>query len=590
MATADTLALATAHLLAGRLDSAMTAATTVLGDDPDNMDAMLLCGRIMRRAGRNEDAIGLYALILSHVPESAEAHGGLGAALGGLDRYGAAIDALRRAVALNPDYFEAWAFLAEALVQQGKTTDAMDCFEQSLAIQPFNAAAVGKHLFYATFDPRYDSARVFDLNRAWGARLEGAVTPAIHHPPARSPDRIRIGYLSEEFYERVTARFIEPVLQAHDRTRFHVTAYSRAGVRDETAMRLQGAVDCWRDVSSLDDAAVARRIQDDGVDILVLCTSYRAESRVPLAYKPAPVQVCYSNLVSTTGLASVDYLFTETLTDPPGSEAFYTENLVRLRNRNIYGPPGGINGGVDIEVSPAPCVKNGFVTFGSFNNIGKIGPDVVAVWARLLVALPTARLVMKSVDRFEDGGAASYFTGMFADHGIGPDRFELLTGDPDLATHLRRYHDVDIALDPFPCNGGTTSCEALWMGVPVVTMAGGTFMGRQGVNYLTKLDLPDLITTTPDGYVDAASRLASDPDRIVALRRTLRGRVEASLFDPLTHVGELETAYTEMYRRFRDGAAPTPFSVIGAHVNHGGAHVNHEGAHVNHEPVGKPRA
>ena len=195
MAAADTLALATAHLRAGRLDAALSEAKTVLGDDPGNMDAMLLCGRIMRRAGRNEGAMNLYELILSHVPDNAEAHGGLGAALGGLDRYGAAINALRRAVELNPDYFEAWAFLAEALVQQGKTADAMDCFEKSLAIQPFNAAAIGKHLFYATFDPRYDPARVFDLNRAWGAQLERAVAPAPHKRPDRPSERIRIGYL-----------------------------------------------------------------------------------------------------------------------------------------------------------------------------------------------------------------------------------------------------------------------------------------------------------------------------------------------------------------------------------------------------------
>jgi predicted O-linked N-acetylglucosamine transferase (SPINDLY family) len=156
---------------------------------------------------------------------------------------------------------------------------------------------------------------------------------------------------------------------------------------------------------------------------------------------------------------------------------------------------------------------------------------------------------------------------MFAEHEIGPDRFEILTGDPDLAAHLRRYHDVDIALDPFPCNGGTTSCEALWMGVPVVTMAGDTFMGRQGVNYLTKLDLPDLIATTFDDYVDAALRLAGDPDRIASLRRSLRGRVEARLFDAQAHVAELETAYQEMHRRFNEGVTPAAFSVTSAQVN-----------------------
>jgi predicted O-linked N-acetylglucosamine transferase (SPINDLY family) len=486
-----------------------------------------------------------------------------------MKRYTEAIIALRRAVELEPNYFDAWTFLGEALVEQGRTEEAMECFERSLAIKPFNANAMNKCIFYATFDARYDSARVYDLNRAWGIRLESAVFSAaaaghsLGHPePERGRGRIRIGYLSDEFYERVTARFIEPVLQAHDRTRFHITGFSRSNVRDYTSARLQGAVDSWRDVSGLNDAKVAERIQADAIDVLVLCTSYRPESRAPLAYKPAPLQVCYSNLVSTTGLTSVDYLFTDIATDPPGRENLYTENLVRLSNRAIYKPPCGDG----IDVSSAPCLRNAFVTFGSFNNIGKIGPEVIALWASILAALPNAQLVMKSVDRFTDTGTSSYFTELFTSHGVGQDRLKLLEGDADLAMHLSRYGEVDIALDPFPCNGGTTSCEALWMGVPVVTMAGDTFMGCQGANYLTKLGLADLIATNADDYIKTALRLASDPDRIATLRHSLRERVETWLFDPVAHVRELETAYAEMYRRFMAGEGASAFSVSGARI------------------------
>jgi protein O-GlcNAc transferase len=563
--TPDSLGVATAHLQAGRLDDALNAARAVLDDDPANVAAMLLCGQILRRGGKNGDAIGVYNLILTHLPDTAAASGGLGAALGMLGRYDEAVDALRRAVALEPAYFEAWAFLGEALAQQGKTTEAMDCFERSLEIHPDNAAAVGKRLFFATFDARYDADRVFRLNRDWGVAMEERVGADIlpRQQSRRDPEgRLRVGYLSDEFYERVTARFIEPVLRAHDHNRFEIFAYSRAGVRDDTTGRMEGAVDNWRIVAGMDDAAIAQRIYADNLDILVICTSYAAEFRAPLAYRPAPVQVCYSNLVSTTGLSATDYLITETLTDPPGSDAYYTEHLVRLSNRNIYAPPFGIN----FPTSPAPIETNGFVTFGSFNNIGKIGAEVVALWSRILRATLGSRLIMKSVNRFEDPGAVTYFRDMFAQNGIGKDRVALLGGDPDLPTHLSRYEDIDIALDPFPCNGGTTSCEALWMGAPVVTMAGDTFMGRQGVNYLTKLGLTELIAKNPDAYFTAATELAANPQRISTLRETLRSRIEARLFDPAAHVAELETAYLEMHRRYVHNAPASAFLVQGDKV------------------------
>jgi predicted O-linked N-acetylglucosamine transferase (SPINDLY family) len=556
MNAAETLQQARVHFEAGRLDDAMAAARRVLALEAENIDAMLLTARILRRGGGYESAASLYAVILEHVPDSSEAHGGIGACYGVLGKYSEALPHLRQAVALNPDYFEAWSFLAEALVEQGRIGEAIDGFERSLAIRPYNPTAISKYLFYAVFDPRFDARRLFEMNRDWGARVAAQVPAISARPDAHDARPLRIGYLSDEFYERVTARFMVPVLDRHDRARFHIACYARNAIRDATTESLAARVDLWRDLSGLDDRAAASAIRADAVDILVICTSYRAETRAILAYRPAPVQVCYSNLVTTTGLPTVDYLLTETLTDPPGSESVYTEALVRLTNRNIYQPPAG-----NPDPGPPPCLEAGQVTFASFNNLGKVTPAVVALWSRVLGAVPGSRLVMKSVNRFSDPGAREYFQGLFAGHGVGADRLELLTGGDDLQTHLTRYRAVDIALDPFPCNGGTTSCEALWMGVPVVTMAGETFMGRQGVNYLTKLGLEDLIARNADDYVAAAARLAADSERLASLRATLRGRVGERLFDPVSHVRELETAYGEMWRRFTAGAAPAPFGV-----------------------------
>lgn len=561
VSAAEHIEQARKHLSAGRFDAAMDAARLALAEEPDNLDAMLFCGRILRGSGNHDAALKLYGAILEHEPSSAEAHAGIGACHGASGRYSVAEEALREAVALKPDYFEAWSFLAEALIEQGRTLEAMDCFERSLEIRPYNPVALSKYLFHAVFDPRYDAERISALNKDWGARITAAVDSLPARPVVDEERPLRIGYLSDEFYERVTARFTAPILAYHDRTRFHVTGYARNTRKDATTELLASMTDEWRDLAGLDDKAAAEAIRADEIDILVLCTSYRAESRTILAFKPAPVQLCYSNLVSTSGLPTVDYLITEMATDPEGSDALYTEKLVRLSNRNIYAPPDEAP-----DPGPPPFLRNDHVTFASFNNLGKVTSDVVAVWSRVLKAVPGARLALKSVNRLSDEGPRKHFLAQFALHGIGPERLDFLTGDRDLQSHLARYRAVDIALDPFPCNGGTTSCEALWMGIPLVTMAGDTFMGRQGVNYLGKLDLSDLIATTEEEYLAAAVALAGNSSRLQMLRAELRDAVTTFLFDPQSHVAELETAYTEMWRCYEAGQEPTAFSVSGDQV------------------------
>ena len=561
MSAGEHLEQARALLAAGDSEQALAAVQRALAAEPENLDAMLFIARLVRRGGNPQGAEALYRKILEHSPESAEAHAGIGACCGLAGRYEDAVKYLRAAVSLSPDYFEAWSFLGEALVEQGKTEEAMDCFERSVTIRPNNPAAISKLLFYAVFDPRYDAPHIAALNRDWGAGVSASIEPLPPRAGNCTGDRIRIGYLSDEFYEQVTSRFMTPVLSHHDRSRFHVTCFARNAAQDATSEDLKGRVDDWRDLSGMEDRSAAEAIRADAIDILVICTSYRAQSRTVMVYKPAPVQVCYSNLVSTTGLPAMDYLITEESTDPAGSEAHYVESLVRISNRNIYRPPDATP-----DPGPLPSLETGSVSFASFNNLGKVTPDVVAVWSRILKAAPGSRLVMKSVNRLADRGARGNLTDLFASHGIGAERLELSTGDADLQSHLSRYGAVDIALDPFPCNGGTTSCEALWMGVPVVTMAGETFMGRQGLNYLGKLGLTDLITANAEDYVDAAVNLANDPARLQKLRSTLRDDVAAKLFDPVRHVAELETVYAEMWRRYQEGAAPAAFRVKGDRV------------------------
>ncbi|MCD6074222.1 MAG: Tetratricopeptide 1 repeat-containing protein [Rhodospirillales bacterium] len=261
-----------------------------------------------------------------------------------------------------------------------------------------------------------------------------------------------------------------------------------------------------------------------------------------MAFKPAPIQVCYHNLVSTTGLDAIDYMITEEATDPAGiAEPMYIEKLVRLSERNCYAAPPDCP-----DVSPAPSSIAGAVTFGSFNNVAKITPDVVVLWARVLHALPEARLALKNIVPMSAPDDWSILRSMFTAAGISADRITFIDYVPERSGHLAAYRDIDIALDTFPCNGGTTSCDALWMGVPIVTRTGPTFMNRQSEVYLTKLGLPDLITSDDEGYITAAVALAHDPARRTHLRRTLRADMQRALLPYDRHVRELEDAFEQI--------------------------------------------
>jgi predicted O-linked N-acetylglucosamine transferase (SPINDLY family) len=263
-------------------------------------------------------------------------------------------------------------------------------------------------------------------------------------------------------------------------------------------------------------------------------------------------------MVSTTGLTAVDYKITEPLTD---DAAWYVEKLVHLTRANVYMPPDNV-----MPPGPLPCLTAGRITFGSFNNPGKVSPETVAVWSRIINTVPESRLVLKSSYRFSGPGTRLYFEDLFAAHGITGDRLVLLEGDSDLTGHLDRYRMIDIALDPFPCNGGTTSCEALWMGVPVISLSGETFMNRQGRAYLSRLGLADLVAHSADEYVAIATGLAHDRDRLAHLRGSLRALSEERLLDRTGHTRELECAYREMWRRHEAGEAPAGFAVSGQSV------------------------
>ena len=358
--------------------------------------------------------------------------------------------------------------------------------------------------------------------------------------------RLRVGYVSNNFREHSVAFFVEALLASHDRSKVEIFCYADIMLADEFSGRLRRHSAQWRVITGQSDAQVAELIRQDAIDILVDLAGHTARNRLLVfARKPAPVQVTYLGYCNTTGLSAMDYRFTDALADSPGTtEHLHTEQLVRLPDCAwCYRPP---------DASPAvetpPVLRSGHITFGCFNARPKITGEMLALWARLLLEMPASSLLLKNVG-FGEPSARQHTRDLLAKAGIAPERVELVGRVPTLAGHLATYARVDIALDTFPYHGTTTTCEALWMGVPVITLAGRTHASRVGVSLLTTTGLPELVASSPDEYVKIAAALATDVPRLAALRTTLRTRMASSpLMDASRFARNVEAAYRQMWR------------------------------------------
>lgn len=360
---------------------------------------------------------------------------------------------------------------------------------------------------------------------------------------------LRVGYVSADFCQHTVGLFVKDVLAAHDRSRVSVFTYS-AGQVDDWVTATVRQTSAWRDIRNLDDAAVAALVREDCIDVLVDLSGHTADSRLTVvAHRPAPVQVSWLGYFATTGLPVMDAVLLDEWHAPPGMESQFVERIVRLEGgRFCYSPVPFAPG----EVAPAPCLKNVYVTFGSFNNTAKLNDEVIALWAKVLAAVPDARLVLKW-RTFHDAGMRAFVHDAFRAHGIDSERIEL-RGASFHADVLREYADVDICLDPFPFTGGLTSCESLWMGVPVITWPQGRVVSRQTYAFLKSIGLEELAAETEDDYVLIAASLARDIQRIGELRRTMRARMrQSSLCDVAAFTQRLEEAFLGLAMKVTSG-------------------------------------
>jgi predicted O-linked N-acetylglucosamine transferase (SPINDLY family) len=551
---------------------------------PARGEVWLNLGLAQRGCGKAKEAIASFQRAVAATPALAPAWNALGSALAKEDDHRNASEAFQRAAALEPRDATILSNYGLSLSKAGRDADALAVLERAVAADPkngdalFNRGVVRQQLgdFAGAFadwkatiavDPDNRDAR---SNLIFSMQYEDAVTgedllraardyDRIHgHPrerftgwpnPREPERRLRVGYVSPDFREHSVAHYVEPLFAAHDRSAVELFAYAQVERPDAVTRRIQALVENWRATSGVDALSVARQIHADGIDILVDLAGHSAKNRLAVfALKPSPIQATWLGFPGTTGLSAIDYRLTDVVADPPGAEADSSEAIWRLpRGFHCWRPP----------VADIPPARDGASpVFGSFNNIQKLSPATIALWARILRRVPEARLVLKS-HWLSRPVAAEGIRRAFADAGITPARLELSAFVPDVGSHLAAYRQIDVALDPFPYNGTTTTLEALWMGVPVIALRGERHAARVGASLLTQFGAVEWIAETQDAYVETVVALISDRTRLAEGRRALRARLTASpVCDRAVFARDLESAYRAMWRRWCGVGAP----------------------------------
>jgi len=529
----------------GELDRAVEALQCAIALRPNHGPSHHNLGVTLEKLGRPYEAEQAYRRAVELQPREARFHHHLGNALRKQQRLAEAASAYRQALDRDSGLTDAYTCLAAVVGQRGLAADAITYSRKAVELDPDDASAHSNLLFALLYDEGLPPECLFDEHLIWATRHE---LPHRDRGPSHTNDpsperRLRLGYVSADFREHTRMRFMEPVFASHNRDSFEVFCYSDVVHPDATTERIRRRASVWRETAHLAHEQFAHLIREDRIDILVELTGHMGANRLPVfACKPAPVQIAYPGYPATTGLSSVDYLITDALRDPSGSERFYAENLLYLEpTSQCYWPrEEGHNGP---EIGPVPSLGAGHVTFGSLNKPIKVNTSVIAAWSKILSAAPKSQLLLLATELDRDGHPQSLLPGRFAEQGIDPARV-LLIPTSSRANYLKAYGQIDIALDPWPYNGHTTTLDALWMGVPVVALDGTTHVARESSCVLKLLGLDDYVARDVDHYVSIAVTKAADMSALIELRSTVRERMRRScLCDASGLTRRVEEAY-----------------------------------------------
>ena len=547
LSAADAVTVAQDYHASGNRERAEQIYGLILGADPENAEALFFTGVLRHQESRYQEALDFMLRGIAKLPGVANLHYNLGKLYDDLERYPEAIVEYRRAIEINPNHILAHNNLGLALREIGQFDLAIESLTRAVVLQPTTQKLVQNLVSTLNYAPDMQPTDIFIAHKHFGQQFERPIARFARRAGENknSARPLRIGYVSPDFRQHSVAHFIEPVLAAHDKKKFEVFCYYNDTVSDDTTLRIQSLVPHWRVIAELSDHIAARKVQEDQIDILVdLAGHTNRNSLMMFARKPAPVQVTWLGYPNTTGFSCMDYRITDALCDPVGmTDSLHTEKLIRLPDCfSCFTPPAQ-----SPTIGALPARNGGEIMFGSFNYFIKMNEQVIETWARILARVANSRLTLK-YRSLNSESVQTVVRAAFAKHGVTRERLVLLGNDASQLDHLARYNSIDIALDPFPYNGTTTTCDALWMGVPVIALAGRTHVARVGVSQLTNIGLSELIAADVDSYVDIAVALANDLPRLTQLRGSLRERMKSSpLMDAPRFTSNLERAFHEMW-------------------------------------------
>lgn len=602
----------------GRHEEALLHLARLVGLRPDLAEAHHNLGGALAELGRYDEAMAAFAKAISLKPDFAEAYNGMGNVLCKCYRYEEACDQYRQAIMLKPDFAEAYSGMGEALHGRGQHEAARTCFARLLELRPQDAQAMlllgaelvalgrpgqarglmeeavkrlpdsvearsematscllwgepelavehaekalslaagaNAHaegaLFNLHYLANYSADKLAKVHRRYATRLESLAGARRQHANLPDPERVlRVGFVSADFRRHPVGYFMTDILASFDPRQVECFAYANQLENDALTERIKPLFKHWRAVRGVSDDELAQSIRDDGIDILVDLSGYTGENRLgTFARKPAPVQVTYLGYFDTTGLKSMDYILGNRWLLPEGEEMLYAERPWRLPDAHLcFSRPD-----VDVAVATLPALRRGGVTFGCLNRIEKLNEKVIACWCRILNALPDSKLLLKS-KLLKDTAFTRHVRTMFAAHGVAEDRL-LLEGKSNYQGYLESYSRIDIALDPFPYNGGTTTVEGLWMGVPAVALKGDRYVAHMGESIMHTMQMSEWVAVDKDEYVEKAVAFANDLPALAALRAGLRQRLQSSpICDAPSFARNLEEAFRAMWRQWCNG-------------------------------------
>ena len=536
----------------GKPEEAVSNFHIALEIKPDFADAYIGIGNTLNSQGMPKEAVLWFQKGINHQPNNVPAYNNMGSALHNQDKLDEAVACYGKALEIDPNVAATLNNMGLVLQDQGRLKEAGEYFRRALKIDPNLVKAYSNFLLSLLYDSEYDLDYIFSEHKKWN---DFYGRPSMKRPPAphinlpRQDRRLRIGYVSPDFRNHSCAWFIEPLLEFHNRDKVEVFCYGEIRNEDNVTARIRELSNSWYFTQGISDMAVVKRIRSDNIDILVDLAGHTKGNRLPVfAHKPAPVQMTWLGYNFTTGLKAMDYRLSDNWLTPLKGRERFSERLYNLNRCSLaYRPP---------EKTPEPAEpafeSNGHITFGSFNSLSKVSPRTIALWARVLIENPGSKLILKA-RQSRDSGSKERILRVFSEQGVSPNRVIFKGYALSTFGHLAHYHEIDLALDTFPYNGVTTTCEALWMGVPVVTLTGNHTVSRWGLSLVAAVGLEKLAAKSEDEYCATIKSLVCNHRRLKVLKMGMRDRLISSpLCDARGFADAVEEAFATMWKRWCD--------------------------------------